>query len=90
MTAFASVFSPRVGCKYRPKKVPRTKAPTMLMVLAKLGFVLAFGLIGGVLLVDTTPPSFLRRLTQRRSAGVRDRHADLNQIAKGLRLTLEV
>ena len=64
MTAFASVFSPRVGCKYRPKKVPRTKAPTMLMVLARLGFVLAFGLIGGVLLGMISPESQSPRLAE--------------------------
>jgi hypothetical protein len=46
MTAMAPIFSPRFGRMVRPK---RTKAP-LLVVLAKLGFVLAVGFIGGVLL----------------------------------------
>jgi hypothetical protein len=46
MTAFAPVFSPRIGCQYRrPKKALRTK--TMLTVLARVGFLLAVSFIGG-------------------------------------------
>jgi hypothetical protein len=49
MIAFAPVFFPRVGCKYRPKKAPRSEA-AMLITLARLGFVLSVCFIGGVLL----------------------------------------
>jgi hypothetical protein len=47
MTAFATVFSPGIGCRYRPKK-PRTK--TMLTTLATVGFLIAVSFIGGALL----------------------------------------
>jgi hypothetical protein len=50
MTAFAPVFSRGVGCKYRPKKAPRTKAATMLIMLARLGFAVAVAFIAGALL----------------------------------------
>jgi hypothetical protein len=60
MTAFAPVFSRGLGCKYRPKKAPRTKAATMLIMparlsfavamLARLGFAVAVAFIAGALL----------------------------------------
>ncbi len=50
MTGFAPVFSARIGCKYRPKKAPRSKTTTMLLAMAGLSFVLPVCFIGGVLL----------------------------------------
>jgi hypothetical protein len=64
MTAFAPVFSPRVGCKYRPKKAPRSKVATMLITLARLGFVLSVCFIGGVLLGLFSQKSELPRVAE--------------------------
>jgi hypothetical protein len=48
MTAFATVYSRRFGCKYRGKKARRTAAGIMLL-WAKVGFVLTVGFIGVVM-----------------------------------------
>ena len=50
MTAFAPIFSRGLGCKYRPKKAPRTKAATMLIMPARLSFAVAVAFIAGALL----------------------------------------
>jgi hypothetical protein len=50
MTAFAPVFSSRIGCQYRFPKKRASRTKTMLTVLARVGFLVAVSFIGGALL----------------------------------------